>query len=199
MKRKNTGASGNPVKKQNRSRAVKSVQTKKSTSSKKISTESQRCLTAEDQNFDIISWVGLFSLKYFLSVFKLHLAIPKLDNDGNLTMRIKRALDHVCVPELIVFLCDHERSGDELFQNLKRKLGSHNKDFETLVLFLESVQNTSQAELRKLNTIKWRTASESEKLEQKARFDLSVKTLLTEKEFSFDEFAKRLDQVWSYS
>ena len=58
VKRKNTGASGNPVKK---SRAVKSVETKKSTSSKKISTESQRCLTAEDQNFDIISWVGLFS------------------------------------------------------------------------------------------------------------------------------------------
>ena len=61
VKRKNTDKSGNPVKKQNRSRAVKSVQTKKSTSSKKISTESQICLTAEDQNYDIISWVGLFS------------------------------------------------------------------------------------------------------------------------------------------
>ena len=60
VKRKNTGDSTNPTKKQNRSRTVKSVKTRKATNSNKISTESSRCMTEEDQNFDIISWVSSF-------------------------------------------------------------------------------------------------------------------------------------------
>ena len=76
VKRKNTSASGNPIKKQ--SRVVKSVKTKKSTSSKKISTESQRCLTAEDANFDIISWVGFFRRNIFFFGFLASSGYPQV-------------------------------------------------------------------------------------------------------------------------
>ena len=62
VKRKNTGT-GNTAKK------LKSVSTRKTSNKNKLSTESERCMTSSEQNFDLISWVRIILLFNSLIVF----------------------------------------------------------------------------------------------------------------------------------
>ena len=51
-KRKNTGSDMNPRKKS------KTLETRVSSNKNKLSTDSTRCLTSEDQNYDLTGWVS---------------------------------------------------------------------------------------------------------------------------------------------
>ena len=47
--------------------------------------------------------------------------MPQVTSDGNLKMRFKRILDFAMIPQLAVYLTDHSRTCDELFQKLLGK------------------------------------------------------------------------------
>ena len=51
----------------------------------------------------------------------LHFYSPKIETNGELSLKLRRMIDHCLVPPLSIYLLDHERDRNTLFEKLKRK------------------------------------------------------------------------------
>ena len=47
--------------------------------------------------------------------------IPAINDNGALSLRMKRLVDFVMCPQMLIFLVDHNRPRDTLFQKLQSK------------------------------------------------------------------------------
>ena len=53
---------------------------------------------------------------------KIHCAVPKVSSNGELILKTKRLMDHVLIPELMIYLLEHTRTCNFLFHKLKSKI-----------------------------------------------------------------------------